>query len=101
MKNFLENVRFLIMLGGALFMLHITNPDEADFKKYLKNQVRQEATKESGVVGAAMHLIASPLATVTTWETERTDFFIFSEYRVLNDSDKRYIAVATYFIEVK
>jgi len=101
MKKFLENLRFYAMLGGVFFVLHLTNPDETDFKNYLKNKVREEATKESGLVGAAMHLIAAPLATLDTWETMRTDFFIFSEYRVWRyERDERYFGVATYFVKV-
>ena len=98
-KNGLLKLSIIILLG---IMLFATNPNEKQFKEYIKEELKKEAYNEGNLTGAVMEIFASPAAWLIGLSTERKDFLLFSYYTVSGSgTDIECIGIFNHFFRIK
>lgn len=100
-KNKINLLKLLsiVLLGVILF---VTNPNEKQFKEFIKEELIKEANKEEGFTGAVMEIFASPTAWLIGLSTERNDFLLFSYYTLSGSrTDIECIGIFNHFFRVK
>jgi hypothetical protein len=86
----------LVILFGAAIILFSTNPNEAQFKEFLKKDFKEQArTQGVGILGG-------PVASLVGLTTQRKDYLIFSTYeiKILGDS-YTYLGILNHFFKTK
>lgn len=84
-----------------IIILLVTNPEEYQLKEYIKHNLKSKAVEEGGLGGAIKELVAGPQSWLMTFDTKRTNVYLFSLYNVSGlDTKKRYIGMFNTFIEL-
>ena len=90
----------LFLLAGII--LFATNPSEADFKVYLKEEAKAEAKAEGGLTGAFMELFAGPASRLAGISMVRTDYYVFSVYELSDiGNNHTYLGILNHFSQLK
>lgn len=91
-------------IGGVMgiiicIILFATNPSATQFKQYIKDDLKAQATAEGPLTGAIGELLAGPLTFLST--TERKECFLFSIYKInMLGTKHEYIGVINHFIKI-
>jgi len=93
-KSKTNNLWWIILLGISL-ILFSTNPSEARFKEYLKEDFKKQARAEGiGILGG-------PIASLAGLTTIRNDYYLFSTYEISVLGDKyQYLGIFNKFTAI-
>lgn len=89
-------IALLIALGFA------TNPSEKQFTTYLKERISDQAKGDETLAGDLTRLFSGPAASLAGLGAVRTDYFLFSTYRMdLPGEDRLYLGIFDNFVRLK
>lgn len=82
-------------------ILIYTNPNENDFKEFLKKDFVEQGYKEGELTGFLSEMIARPTIWAINQTTVRKNYYIFSVYTVtVIDSEITYFGIVNNFFEL-
>jgi|GEM_PF-3669639 len=78
------NIALLIFIFSLFLSVILirTNPTQADFKNYIKKEIKINAENEDFVTRTFLKLFAAPSAWIFNLDVERTDYSLFSTYHI-------------------
>jgi hypothetical protein len=80
MKN-KRNLYWLLLILAAI-ILFATNPSEAQFKEYLKEEARTELKSQETVEGKLSQIVSGAATRLAGMATKRKEFYLFSTYEI-------------------
>jgi len=97
-KGFLSIVVLMLLVGALLFA---TNPNESDYKAYLKNEIQLAAQKnvKDDFLGKLANIFSGAVAEMAGFVTEKDDFLVLSLYNTqIDDNNKvKYLGILNHF----
>ena len=99
-KKITNEIKGFIFALFIIIVLILTNPNENDFKGFLKKDFIERGYKEGEFSGIFNELLAEPRTWLVNQTTERKNYYIFSVYTVTRlDSKHTYLGIMKKFIE--
>jgi hypothetical protein len=92
----------LIVMSLVLVLLFATNPDEQQFKSYLKDRIIEQAKDDESLEGDLTRILSGPAASLAGMVTSRTNYYLFSTYELGMSGDEiLYLGILDQFIRLK
>jgi hypothetical protein len=92
----------LIILSLVLVLLYATNPDEQQFKSYLKDRIMEQAKGDESLEGDLTRILSGPAASLAGMATTRTNYYLFSTYELgMSGDENLYLGILDQFITLK
>ena len=97
-KNNHIGLIILIFVGILLFS---TNPTEFEFKQFIKEDIKSQASEEKGLTGALMELLAGPASSIIGTTVIREDYYLCSKYTIeIMDDHYEYLGIFRHFYKI-
>jgi hypothetical protein len=100
-----ESGRFpygLIIMFLVLVLLFATNPDEQQFRGFLKDKIIEQAEGDDSLAGDLTRVLSGPAASLAEMGTTRKNYYLFSTYEMSLPGDEGlYLGILDQFIRLK
>lgn len=92
----------LIIIILVLVLLFATNPDEQQFRGFLKDKIMEQAKGDDSLAGDLTRVLSGPAASLAEMGTSRKNYFLFSTYEMgLPGDESLYLGILDQFIRLK
>lgn len=92
----------LIIMFLVLVLLFATNPEEQQFKGFLKNKIMEQAEDDESLAGDLTRILSGPAASLAEAGTSRKNYYLFSTYEMgLPGDEGLYLGILDQFIRLK
>lgn len=92
----------LIILLLVLVLLFATNPDEQQFKAFLRDRIMEQAEGDESLAGDLTRALSGPAASLAGMGTVRKDYYLFSTYKMeLPGEEHLYLGILDHFIRLE
>jgi hypothetical protein len=91
-----------IIVVLVIALLFATNPSEPQFTTFLKNRIQEQAGNDETLAGDLKRLFSGPAASLAGMGTVRTDYFLFSTYKLnITGEESVYLGLLDHFYKLK